>query len=265
MHPKKSLGQHWLQDESSLQAMLDAGSVSSSDTILEVGPGLGTLTAKLCDSAKQVVAVELDDILVANLAKNVTNIRGGEPAKNLQVIHKSILDLDFLPLTKNYKVIANIPYYLTSHLVRIMLESQNPPSEMVLLVQKEVAQRIAAKPGQMGILSVAAQYYAEITLHQEVPAHLFTPPPKVDSQIIQLSYRHDPLFKDVDTEKFFKLVKAGFSEKRKKLRSSLSGSLLISKKDVDTLLEKATINANTRAQELTLERWHQLYNAYFNN
>lgn len=263
MNPKKSLGQHWLNDDASLQAMLNAGNVSPGDTVLEVGPGPGSLTARLCDVAKQVIAVELDDILVANLAKNVANIRGGSPAKNLQVIHKSILDFDVLPLTKNYKVIANIPYYLTSHLVRIMLESLNPPSEMILLVQKEVAQRIAAGPGKMGILSVAAQYYAEVTLHQEVPAHLFTPPPKVDSQIIQLSYRKESLFENVDTERFFKLVKAGFSEKRKKLRSSLSGALRLSKQDTDLILHNASISQAARAQELTIQQWYQLYTVVY--
>lgn len=262
MQPKKSLGQHWLHDEQSLQAMLDAGSVGKDDVVLEVGPGLGTLTAKLCSIAKQVIAVELDDILAANLSKNVANRLGGEPAKNLKVIHESIIDFDVTDLPKGYKVIANIPYYLTSHLVRLLLESSNPPSETVLLVQKEVAQRIVAKPGQMGILSVASQYYAQLTLHQDVPAHLFTPPPKVDSQIVQLSYRKEPLFSDVNVEDFFKLVKAGFSEKRKKLRSSLSGGLHISKSEADDLLAEAKIGTDTRAQELTLQQWYQLYLAF---
>jgi 16S rRNA (adenine1518-N6/adenine1519-N6)-dimethyltransferase len=264
MNPKKSLGQHWLHDEASLQAMLSAGDVKSGDIVLEVGPGLGTLTAKLCDVAERVIAVELDDILAANLSQNVKKLRPDHAVKNLTVIHESILDFDTSVLLKNYKVIANIPYYLTSHLVRIMLESSNPPSEMVLLVQKEVAQRIAAEPGQMGILSVTSQFYAQITLYQEVPAHLFTPPPKVDSQIVQLSYRSTPLFNDITPELFFKLVKAGFSEKRKKLRSSLSGALGRSKPEIDKLLSSAQIDQSARAQELTLQEWHRLYKTFQN-
>lgn len=252
MPPKKSLGQHWLHDEASLNAMLIAGEVASEDVILEVGPGLGTLTKKLCEAASRVIAVELDDILAANLASKV-------PAKNLEVVHESILDFDTSTLPKGYKIIANIPYYLTSNLIRIMLESPNPPSVMVLLIQKEVAERVVAGPGSMGILSVATQFYAETALKEEVPAKLFTPPPKVDSQILQLKLRSEPLFEDVDTAQFFKIVRAGFSEKRKKLRSSLSGGLQISKTDADAVIEKAGISLNARAQELTLEQWHQLY------
>jgi 16S rRNA (adenine1518-N6/adenine1519-N6)-dimethyltransferase len=252
MHPKKSLGQHWLFDETSLNAMLDAGEVSSADTVLEVGPGLGTLTKKLCDVAEKVIAVELDDILAADLTNKVS-------APNLEVVHQSILDFDTTHLPKGYKVIANIPYYLTSNLIRRMLESPNPPSVMVLLIQKEVAERVAAKPGQMGILSVAAQYYAEASLKELVPAELFTPPPKVDSQILQLKRRAVPLFDNVDTEEFFKIVKAGFSEKRKKLRSSLSGALQRNKSEVDDWLIGADVSLNARAQELTLQQWYRLH------
>lgn len=251
MHPKKSLGQHWLFDESSLNAMVSAGEVSAADTILEVGPGLGTLTKKLCDIANKVIAVELDDVLAADLSNKV-------PATNLEVVHQSILDYDTSHLPKGYKVIANIPYYLTSNLIRRMLESPNPPSVMVLLIQKEVAERVAAKPGNMGILSVAAQYYAEAELKQLVPAELFTPPPKVDSQILQLKLRTTPLFENANTEAFFKVVKAGFSEKRKKLRSSLSGALHLSKVQVDDWILTAGISPDARAQELTLQQWYLL-------
>ena len=251
MQPKKSLGQHWLHDEASLNAMLAAGEVTGEDIVLEVGPGLGTLTKKLCVAAKKVIAVELDDILAADLKNKV-------PAENLEVVHQSILDFDTSVLPKGYKIIANIPYYLTSNLIRIMLESPNPPSVMVLLIQKEVAQRVVAGAGEMGILSVATQFYAEAALKEEVPAELFTPPPKVDSQILQLKLRKTPLFENVNTDQFFKIVKAGFSEKRKKLRSALSGGLNISKQEADTLLQAANISLDARAQELTLEQWHEL-------
>lgn len=254
MQPKKSLGQHWLFDESSLEAMISAGSIQPTDTVVEVGPGLGPLTKKLCQKAEHVIAVELDDVLAAGLTDKVK-------ASNLEVVHQSILDFDTSKLPKNYKVIANIPYYLTSNLIRRMLESANPPSVMVLLIQKEVAERVAAGPGGMGILSVATQYYAEVLLKELVPAELFTPPPKVDSQIIQIKLRDSPLFPNVDTNKFFKIVRAGFSEKRKKLRSSLSGGLQISKQEADALLLRAGVSVDARAQELTLEQWHQLYKA----
>jgi 16S rRNA (adenine1518-N6/adenine1519-N6)-dimethyltransferase len=281
---KKSLGQHWLFDETSLEAMLSAGEVVGSDTVLEVGPGLGTLTKKLCGKAKQVIAVELDDRLAANLHQNI-HIRHPERNEvkskdlsavtpqvlrqaqddnfdNLEVINESILDFDTSTLPKNYKVIANIPYYLTSNLIRRMLESPNPPSVMVLLIQKEVAERIVASPGNMSILSVATQFYAEVELREVVPAELFTPPPKVDSQIIQIKLRDKPLFPDVETKEFFKLIRAGFSEKRKKLRSSLSGGLNISKTEADGLLKKAGISSGARAQELDLSGWFKIYIAY---
>ncbi len=251
MHPKKSLGQHWLHDEASLDAMVSAGDISANDVVLEVGPGLGTLTKKLVKRAKQVVAVELDDILV-------TQVHNRVPADNLVVQHQDILQYDFTTLPKDYKVIANIPYYLTSKLLRVLLESSNPPKTIVLLIQKEVAERIAASPGQMSILSVSVQLYAEAELKELVPAELFTPPPKVDSQIIQIKRRDQSLFDDLENELFFKVVRAGFSEKRKKLRSSLSGGLQISKSDVDKLLIKAEIASDARAQELTLEDWYRL-------
>lgn len=251
MPPKKSLGQHWLHDDASLEAMISAGEVNSDDVVLEVGPGLGTLTKKLCKKARRVIAVELDDTLVSELARRVK-------AGNLEVVHQSILEYELSRLPYGYKVIANIPYYLTSNLVRRLLESTNQPSNITLLVQKEVAQRVVASPGQMSILSVSVQYYGSAQLKEEVPARLFTPPPKVDSQIIQIIPYTKSLFPDVDTEVFFKIVKAGFSEKRKKLRSSLSGSLHLTKEQVDTWLQKAEISPDARAQELTLEDWYRL-------
>lgn len=255
IHPKKSLGQHWLSDEASLEAMLSAGEISNKDTVLEVGPGLGTLTKKLCQHAKQVIAVELDDDLATTLPDKLKS-------DNLKVVKQSILDYDTSDLPKNYKVIANIPYYLTSNLIRRMLENPNPPSIMVLLIQKEVAERIVAQPGNMSILSVATQFFAEVELREEVPAELFTPPPKVDSQIIKIKTRTKPLFDDVNQKQFFKLVRAGFSEKRKMLRSSLSGGLQLSKTEVDAILKKADISPTARAQELTLDNWYALYATY---
>lgn len=248
--PKKSLGQHWLHDTSVLRAMCDAAGVESGDTILEIGPGLGTLTEQLVGRAKEVIAVEFDQDLAKALPARV-------PAKNLTVIPGDILSFDLSKLPADYKVAANVPYYITSKIVRLLLESLNPPTQIALLVQKEVAERLAAPAGQMSTLSVSAQFYADVTLGQVVSAELFTPPPEVDSQIVSLRY-HGPKFTDVSTKDFFRVVKAGFVERRKKLRSSLSGGLQLSKPEVDDLLTKAGIPAESRAQELTLNQWHQL-------
>ncbi len=246
--PKKSLGQHWLNDPASLEAMCLAGQVSSSDTILEIGPGQGTLTQKLVDTAKQVVAVELDPYLAANLSARVR-------AKNLQVIHADILKFDLGTLPVGYKVIANIPYYLTSNLLRVLSEAKNPPSLIALLVQKEVAERIAARPGTMSLLSVSVQVYYGPTLHEVIPARLFTPPPKVDSQIIRLTRRPRPLIAGQNSQAFFHIVKAGFSNRRKTLLNSLSAGLHISKKETLELLQQADISPRFRPQELSLEQW----------
>lgn len=247
----KSLGQHWLRDEVSLRAMAEAAEVGAHDTVLEVGPGLGTLTTVLCQRARKVVAVEFDQALAAGLSSRVM-------ADNLEVYHQDILKFDLSTLSPDYKVAANIPYYLTSKLVRTLLESPNPPSISALLVQKEVAERMAAAPGELSILGVSVQFYCFAELREVVPAELFTPPPKVDSQIIKLTRRSEPLFPDITAKDYFRVVRAGFGEKRKKLRSSLSGGLGISKQAADKLLVTAQIPADARAQELSLEEWYYL-------
>ena len=254
--PKKSLGQHWLHDLDALQAIVAAADVQAGDIVLEIGPGLGTLTKELCKVATKVIAVEYDEFLALELPSRV-------PADNLEVQQGDILDYDFTMLPKGYKVVANIPYYLTSNLIRRMCESPNPFSKAALLVQKEVAERVCAEPGQTSLLSISTQYYCNVMLGPLVRAELFTPPPKVDSRVLLLTYRQSPLFKDIDEKKFFRLVKAGFSERRKMLRSSLSGGLNINKSEADELLEKAGIDGNLRAQALSLGDWHKLYLAFY--
>ncbi len=251
-YARKSLGQHWLTDLPSLEAMAEAVAVNDQDTILEIGPGAGTLTKVLADRAQRVIAVELDPALVARLPSRVL-------AQNLEVVQANILAYDFDSVPQPYKVVANIPYYLTSNLIRVLSESANPPSQAALLVQKEVAVRASAQPGQMSLLSVTAQYYWEISLGEIVPALLFTPPPKVDSQILILRQRPEPLFKDVEPAKFFNIVKAGFNERRKTLVNSLSGGLRLAKTDTQALLDKAGLDGRLRAQNLSLEDWHNLY------
>lgn len=256
--PKKSLGQHWLFDESALRAVADAGEINSGDTVLEIGPGLGTLTALLSERAGRVVAVEADPELAKGLINQLR--RGPALKQNVEVVEGSILEFDLRRLPKDYKVVANIPYYITSNLLRMLLESANPPSLMSLLVQEEVADRVTAGPGYMSTLSFSVQYYAEAQKLQTVPKELFEPPPKVDSAILLLRRRKSPYF-EADTKKLFRLVKAGFGERRKKLTNSLAGGLRIDKTESEQLLRSAGIGLRVRAQELSMDDWHQLYNA----
>lgn len=249
--PKKSLGQHWLHDRSVLADIADLAEITPEDTVLEIGPGLGTLTSELLRRAEKVIAVEFDPDLARKLP-------GQFPGKNLEVVNEDILEFNLSTLPTNYKVVANVPYYITSKIVQRLITAQNKPAITVLLVQKEVAQRLAAKPGDMSILAVSAQVYAEVTLGDIVPAELFTPPPKVDSQVVVLKTRPQPLFGDVNEKEFFRVVKAGFSAKRKKLRSSLAGGLDISKQEVEELLKKANISPEARAEMLALDDWKAL-------
>ena len=249
--PNKNLGQHWLYDRAVLEAICAEAELLATDTVLEVGPGLGTLTQILTQQVQKVVAVEFDRQLAAELPKRV-------PAKNLEVITADILAFDFTQLPPGYKVVANVPYYITSKITRNLLESANPPQSATLLVQKEVAQRMAAAPGDMSILAIAVQLYSEVRLGMIVPAALFTPPPQVDSQVITLIRRNQPLFSDIDQSLFFRIVRAGFGEKRKKLRNSLSGGLHMEKSDVESWLQRAAISLDVRAEQLSLDDWYKL-------
>lgn len=250
----KSLGQHWLKDRLILEAIADRAELGPDDTVLEIGPGLGTLTSVLLARANRVEAVEFDSELARKLPAQF-------PGKNLAVHNEDILKFDLTKLPAGYKVVANVPYYITSKIVHLLSESANPPSLAVLLVQKEVAERLAAEAGDMSTLSVAAQLYHEIKLGPLVPAEYFTPPPKVDSQVVILRRLPVPLFEDLDTKAFFRVVKAGFSARRKKLRSSLSGGLHISKPEVEQLLSQAGISPDARAESLSLDDWYRLASA----
>ena len=261
--PKKSLGQHWLNDSAILDSICDSAEVAAGDTVLEVGPGLGTLTRKLLNRGAKVVAVEFDKILAANLRDGLLRSGSISPkvVNNLSVVESDILSFNLQELPAGYKVVANIPYYLTSNLIRVLTESSNPFSRAALLIQKEVAERVVAAPGQMSLLSVSAQYYCEVSLGAFVPAKLFTPPPKVDSQVLELRFRENSLFTDVDTKEFFRIVRAGFSQKRKTLVNSLGAGLSIPKEQTKEVLAAAGIASNTRAQALSLDDWHALYEA----
>jgi 16S rRNA (adenine1518-N6/adenine1519-N6)-dimethyltransferase len=249
--PDKSLGQHWLTDRSVLASIAMLAELSDTDTVLEIGPGLGTLTSVLLRQAKQVIAVEFDPELARKLP-------GQFPGTSLDVRHEDILRFDLSQLPTGYKVVANVPYYITSKIVQRLMTADNKPAVAVLLVQKEVAERLAATPGDMSILGISAQVYADVSLGDVVPAEFFTPPPKVDSQVVIMRTRPSSMLGDVAESDFFRVVKAGFSSKRKKLRTSLSGGLGIDKKELEALLDTVDISADLRAEDLSVEDWLRL-------
>jgi 16S rRNA (adenine1518-N6/adenine1519-N6)-dimethyltransferase len=252
MKAKKSFGQNWLRDEYVLDEIVKAAYVSDDDNVLEVGPGLGTLTDKLVKTGAKVTAVEADKDLLPRLNNKF------QGKDNFSLVEGDILKFDLSQLPSGYKVVANIPYYLTSNLIRNLLESKNPPTAMVLLVQKEVAQRILAKPGDMSVLAFSVQYYAKPEYVMDVKKELFEPIPKVDSAVIKITMLPTPAFA-ADTKELFRLVKAGFGEKRKMLRNSLAGGLGIDTEKVEELLSASNIKETSRAQELTMQDWERLY------
>ncbi len=249
--PKKELGQHWLKDRDILAAIADDAELMPEDTVLEIGPGLGTLTSELLRRAGRVVAVEFDPDLARKLP-------GQFPGKNLQVVHEDILQFDLNSLPASYKVVANVPYYITSKIIEKLMTAKNKPSLVVILVQKEVAERVAAGPGDMSILAISAQVFAKARLGVEVPREYFTPPPKVDSQVVILETLAEPLVAPEDEKAFFRVVKAGFAARRKKLRSSIAAGLAISKPTAEELLRHATINPDSRAEDLSIDDWLRL-------
>lgn len=249
--PNKSLGQHWLKDREILAAIADEAKLTATDTVLEIGPGLGTLTSELLRRAERVVAVEFDGELARKLPSQF-------PGKNLEVFNQDILQFDLSQLPPNYKVVANVPYYITSKIVEKLVCAKNKPSRAVLLVQKEVAQRIAARPGDMSLLALSAQMYATARLGTEVNREYFTPPPKVDSQVVVLDLRDKPLIDAVDEKAFWRVAHAGFAAKRKKLRSSIAAGLAVEKAAAEELLRHANIDPNARAEDLSLDDWKRL-------
>ena len=263
----KSLGQHWLRDREILDTIAFSAEIKDGDFVLEIGPGLGTLTSSLLKFAGKngrVLSIEFDE----NLAKKLP---AQFPGKNLEIINADFLDFDLLKLPKNYKVAANVPYYITSKIVEKLLTSENKPSVAALLVQKEVAERMAAKAGELSILAIASQIYAEVSLDILVPREFFTPPPKVDSQVVVLKSREHNLIKifnsknncEVSEREFFRIVKAGFAAKRKKIAKSLSANLAISKERTAEILEKCEISPDLRAQDLEIKEWLKIAKIFY--
>lgn len=245
---RKSLGQHWLKDANSLEAITDLANISSSDTVVEIGPGTGELTKLLTQKARTVVAIELDESLVSHL-KSLT-------IANLEVINADILNFNFENLPE-YKLVANIPYYLTGKIIRLISELNNRPSLAVLLVQKEIADKLSAKPGDLSILGISCQFYWQVEKGMIVEASKFDPPPKVDSQIVRLMPKKPSLDKSKQDE-LFRLVKIGFSSKRKTLLNNLSSGYRKDKETIKVALEKAGIDPSRRAQTVSLTEWVRL-------
>ncbi|NTW26901.1 MAG: ribosomal RNA small subunit methyltransferase A [Candidatus Moranbacteria bacterium] len=259
---KKSLGQNFLKDAEVLGRIIKASQLTGEDVVVEVGPGQGALTELLAGVCKKVIAIELDDRLVPILQEKFND------QKNVEIIHDDILKLNLPALIEKemkandangYKVVANIPYYITAPIIRLFLETKIPPKEVIFMVQKEVAERIAAKPGAMSILAVSVQYYAKAEFLFTVFKESFEPVPKVDSAIIKITRNvgQEEISKE-EVKKFFRIVKSGFSAKRKTLINNLSNSLQIDKKEIEEKLGSIGFSPSVRAQELGVEDWKKL-------
>lgn len=254
LHAHKGLGQNFLQDPLALEKIVAAAEIQQTDIVLEIGPGLGSLTRYLAVAAQEVIAVELD----ANLLPPLRAVLA--PYQNVRLIQGDILELSprELKLERDYIVAANIPYYITSAVIRHLLENKPGPRRIVLTIQKEVAQRICAKPGDMSLLALSVQVYGEPRIAAQIPAGAFFPVPKVDSAVLVIDIYPSPLIRDEWIETFFKLIKAGFSQKRKTLRNSLSSGLHIAPTAAAELLTRADIDPQRRAETLSIPEWEHL-------
>lgn len=254
LHPHKGLGQNFLEDPTALEKIVTAADVQPTDTVLEIGPGLGSLTRYLAASAKAVVAVELDQHLLPPLKSVLA------PYTNVRLIHGDILEVSPNDLIheQDYMVVANIPYYITSALIRHLLESKAKPRRIVLTIQKEVAKRICEKPGDLSLLALSVQVYGRPYIAADIPADAFFPPPSVDSSVLCIDIYPAPLIPVELLETFFKLSKAGFSQKRKTLRNALSAGLQMPPSAAAELLTSADIDPQRRAETLSMEEWQRL-------
>ena len=260
MYAKKSLGQHFLRSTRALNAIIEAGSVNENDVVLEIGPGEGALTKRLLDAGASVLAVEKDDNLFQMLkSKFSKEIRIGK----LILRHEDILDFSFAtPIAPQYKLIANIPYNITGAILKKFLSAEHQPTQMVLLVQDEVAKRIVAgclpagRQGKESILSLSVKAYGTPRYVEKVLAGSFAPAPKVNSAIISIEGISKEFFANFSEEHFFKLVNLGFRSKRKKLSSNLS--LIVDREKVREAFSKLDLNENTRAEDLNIEMWGKL-------
>ncbi len=267
---RKGLGQHFLIDEEVLKLITSAAELTSSDVIMEIGPGLGILTKELSRQAGWVITIELDNRLAAILEQTLASF------DNVTTINEDVLKIDPAALLQeqkakfpptidspfSYKVVANLPYYITSPVLRHFLEASVTPQIMVIMVQKEVAEAIVAEPGQMSLLSVSVQFYGKPRIINRVPAQCFYPAPEVDSAILRIDLYPQPAVTVADKESFFELVRAGFSASRKQIGNSLAQGLRLPKAEVLSLLGEAGIVPQRRAETLTLDEWARLWQVF---
>jgi 16S rRNA (adenine1518-N6/adenine1519-N6)-dimethyltransferase len=246
--PRKRLGQNFLRDRSYLRRIVDAAEVQATDEVLEIGAGTGVLTRALVERARRVIALELDDSLFTLLQHDLADI------PNLDIRHGNALDFDpSAHFSGSYKLVGNIPYYITGPLVRRYLEIKPQPAILVFMVQREVAERIVAQPGNLSVLGVSVQFYAAASIVARVPAGAFYPVPKVDSAILKLVPKAGPLGGEPDA--FFRVVKAGFSMRRKQLGNSIAAGLNLPRAAAHALLTAASIDEKRRAETLSIEEW----------
>jgi len=258
LKPDKRLGQNFLLDQVALERIADGADIQAEDSILEIGAGIGSLTRYLCINADRVYAVELDANLIPALQEVLSDF------DNVEIIQADILTLEPKELIEQpcYKVVANIPYYITSKLIRHLLESGTPPDRIVLTVQKEVAMRICAQPGKMSLLSLAVQVYGNPQIFGKIPAGAFYPVPKVDSAIVRVDLYQQPVIQRSHLDTFFRLAKAGFQQKRKALRNSLGAGLHMTGVQAAELIKTADIDPLRRPETLSLDEWDKLVEAF---
>jgi len=252
LSPSKKYGQNYLVNFVPIKKMLEAAEIGENDTIVEIGPGFGVLTFSLLEKAKKVIAFEIEKKIEPywdeklRLHNNLEIIWGNA----IKEIQNPKLEIE------NYKVVANLPYQITSHILRVFLEAENKPEKMVVMVQKEVAERICAKPGEMSLLSVSVQYYGEPKVVAKVTRGNFWPSPKVDSAILLIDKIVRP--RQLDEDKFFKIVRAGFANKRKQLWRNISVGLGLEGDNIKSLLKSIVGDEKIRAEELSVEQWVKL-------
>jgi 16S rRNA (adenine1518-N6/adenine1519-N6)-dimethyltransferase len=254
IQPKKGLGQNFLVDPAHRARIVAAGDLTPNDTVLEVGPGPGVLTELLAQQAGRVVAVELDDRLIPFLRERFA------AQAHVTIVHADILESDPGELVDGqpYKVVANLPYYITSAAIRHLLESNPAPDVLVLTVQREVAERMVAQPPHMSLLALGTQFYATGKIVARIPAGAFYPAPKVESAVVRLDRRAETVAGDVTAERFFEVARAGFSQPRKQLRNSLAAGMRMAPGEVETWLDSAGIEPRRRAETLSLDEWAAL-------
>jgi 16S rRNA (adenine1518-N6/adenine1519-N6)-dimethyltransferase len=258
---RKGLGQHFLVDRGVLEKIISAAELAYTDTVIEVGPGLGVLTKELVKEAGKVIAVEADPKLASSLQKRLSKFA------NLTVINADILRLDPLELIdrkRHYKVVANLPYYIAAPILRHFLEASLKPRLMVVMVQKEVGQSMVAAPGNLSIFAISVQLYGKPTIVDYVPAQSFYPPPKVDSAIVHIEVYPKPAVEVENIAGFFEIVKAGFSAPRKQIRNSLALGLQLDSAEVVELLQQAGVAPQRRPETLSLGEWASLHRTFTN-